>query len=103
MVALDEGFESGTLVAFNSSGPGTTWSARSAGPHTGVFSAGADDPPTNSDQRLTLTNAIAIPSGATGATLTFWHTFRFDLDYDGGVLETSTDGGATWQDVGANC
>jgi N-acetylneuraminic acid mutarotase len=33
--------------------------------------------------------------------LTFWHQYGFEAgNYDGGVLETSTDGGTTWADVG---
>jgi hypothetical protein len=31
-----------------------------------------------------------------GSTLTFWHTYEFDECFDGGTLEISTDGGATW-------
>jgi len=33
-------------------------------------------------------------------TLSFWHYFETDPAYDGGVVEISTDGGATWQDLG---
>ncbi|MGH8945013.1 MAG: Ig-like domain-containing protein, partial [Acidimicrobiia bacterium] len=31
--------------------------------------------------------------------LTFWHRFDTEPNFDGGVLEVSSDGGATWQDV----
>jgi hypothetical protein len=31
--------------------------------------------------------------------LTFWHRFLFEDGYDGGVLEVSTNAGATWVDV----
>jgi subtilisin family serine protease len=31
--------------------------------------------------------------------LIFWHRFRFEPGFDGGVLEVSTDGGGTWQDI----
>jgi subtilisin family serine protease len=31
--------------------------------------------------------------------LVFWHRYRFEPDFDGGVLEVSTDGGDTWEDV----
>jgi subtilisin family serine protease len=34
-----------------------------------------------------------------GSLLTFWHRFRFEPDFDGGVLEVSTDDGATWTDI----
>jgi hypothetical protein len=53
-----------------------------------------------SDQQLTLINPV-VPTA--GSTLTFWHAFGFEnTDYDGGVLEATTDGGATWQDMGPN-
>jgi hypothetical protein len=32
--------------------------------------------------------------------LIFWHRYTFETGFDGGVLEISTDGGATWVDVG---
>jgi hypothetical protein len=35
--------------------------------------------------------------------LSFWHTFQFETgsqDFDGGVLEVSTNDGGSWQDVG---
>ena len=35
------------------------------------------------------------------STLTFWHQYKTEYDYDGGVIEISTDGGATWNDLGA--
>ncbi|MGQ0805505.1 MAG: Ig-like domain-containing protein [Actinomycetota bacterium] len=33
--------------------------------------------------------------------VSFWHRFGFEEDFDGGVLEVSTDGGRTWTDVEA--
>jgi hypothetical protein len=35
-----------------------------------------------------------------GDRLAFWHTFQLELGYDGAVIEVSTDGGATWSDLG---
>ncbi len=32
--------------------------------------------------------------------LTFWHTYAFEPNYDGAVIEISTDGGLNWQDLG---
>ena len=34
------------------------------------------------------------------STLTFWHLHYFEGSFDGSVLELSTDGGVTWQDLG---
>jgi hypothetical protein len=48
-----------------------------------------------------------LKAGPGGVTLTFQHTFSFEIagtganeqPFDGGVIEISTDAGATWQDV----
>jgi hypothetical protein len=44
---------------------------------------------------------LLSPPLALSATsrLSFWHRFFFESSFDGGVLEVSTDGGATWTDV----
>ena len=34
------------------------------------------------------------------AALSFWHDFFLESGWDGGVVEISTDGGATWKDLG---
>jgi hypothetical protein len=44
---------------------------------------------------------ISIPANAGHVRLSFWHIFDFEPGYDGGVLEISTDGGQTWQDLGS--
>lgn len=46
---------------------------------------------------------LASPPVALGpkSRLAFWHRFEFEDGFDGGVLEVSTDGGATWVDVAA--
>src|SRR5207253_8095667 len=96
-----EGFESGTLGLFHSDGsPG--WSAATGNPHTGVYSAYAPDVGYVSDQRLTLNTPINVRWNAIAPTLTFWHSYDFDIEgttaWDGGVLEISTDG-SSWQDA----
>ena len=43
---------------------------------------------------------IAPPQKLSGTShLIFWHRFQFEDGFDGGVVEVSTDGGATWVDV----
>jgi tartrate-resistant acid phosphatase type 5 len=100
---LFEGFESGTLGAFSSAVPtcapgGCGWIAATS-PHSGTYSAFAPDGAGVSDQQLVSTNAIAIPPDAAGASLSFWHKYDFEYgsqSYDGGVVEVSTDNGASW-------
>ena len=102
---LVEGFETGSLNSFSSTGtPG--WTVVTTAAHSGGHSAFAPDPATITDQRLTLNNAIPIGATAISATLSFWQHYDFETSggnfYDGGVLETSTNGGANWADAGAN-
>ena len=105
---LSEGFESGSLGQFTSTvvtcvGGGCGWGASTVSPHTGTYSAFAPNVSNVSDQRLILTNPV-LP--IVGSTLTFWHSYNFEntggFYFDGGVLEASTNGGATWQDMGPN-
>ena len=113
-----EGFETG-MGAFTAGsagptpGPGQGWGVSTNGgagwtAHSGIAMAFAPDSVVGiKDRRLTTSSPINIPVGAASATLSFWH--RYDLAISGypysvpnaGVLETSTDGGATWQDVSA--
>lgn len=44
-----------------------------------------------------LTRAFVVP---TGAQLSFWHTYSLESGGDGAVIEISTDGGATFVDLG---
>ncbi len=99
-----EGFESGTLGQFTSvvaqcESGSCAWSPSSATPHSGTWSAFARNFDTISDVQLTLTGTVVPESGS---TLTFWHRYSLEGSFDGGVLEASTDGGATWTDMGSN-
>jgi hypothetical protein len=111
VVALSEGFEAGTLGAFTQTViitstttpvPTPGWASVAANPHSGTRSAFAPDPDRTTDSRLATINGINIPAGVSTATLTFWHRFAFENLFDGGVLEVSTDNGATWADADAN-
>ncbi|RZM03421.1 MAG: hypothetical protein EOO88_56540, partial [Pedobacter sp.] len=59
----------------------------------GVNSVGA------SDFRIATTNPIAM--GAAPPTFTFWGNYNTEDGWDGGVVEISTNAGATWLDLGA--
>jgi lysyl endopeptidase len=53
---------------------------------------------TITDSRLWTTDPIMVGKGS---LLTFWHLYQFEGDnFDGAVLEISTDGGSTWDDLG---
>lgn len=55
-----------------------------------------------SDQTLTTTNPIVLPaSPAAFTTFSFWHRYITESGFDGCVVEITTNGGATWQDLGA--
>ncbi len=102
--ALNEGFENALGVFTSTVGTcvpgGCGWnSVTTPGPHSGTRSAFAPDLGNISDQYLTSINPITIPAAAPGAFLSFWHDYELEETYDGGVLEVSTDGGTTWQDV----
>lgn len=48
-------------------------------------------------QTLATTNAITLP--ANQSALSFMHWYNTESGYDGGVVEISTNGGTTWQDL----
>ena len=67
--------------------------------YSGAHFLYADDFPDDiSDSFAAMNNSVTLPSGA---YLHFNHAFGFeDLDWDGGWLEYSTNGGSTWNDAG---
>jgi Zn-dependent metalloprotease len=54
------------------------------------------------DSAIAMTSSVAIPAGA---RLQFNHSYGFERDgagnWDGGVIEYSTDGGTSWLDAGS--
>ncbi len=52
------------------------------------------------DFNLATTNAIALD--AVAPTFSFWHNYNTEATWDGGVVEISTNGGATYTDLGPN-
>ena len=63
-------------------------------PTTSYFSS---EPATVKDDYL-LTSSVLVPANA---VLTFWHTYQMETGYDGSVIEISTDGGITFNDLGS--
>lgn len=101
--AYSYGFESGAS-GWTSDGTGNTWALSGALPHGGTQSYFAADPATVTDQHL-VSPPITLPAGQQPQTLQFWHNRDIEAQtsgtacYDGGILETSTNGGSTWTQV----
>ncbi len=70
---------------------------------SGVVNFWGHDHPDIADSVVEMTGDVAIP--ATGALMQFNHAYFFENNstsfFDGGVVEYSTNGGATWLDAGS--
>jgi subtilisin family serine protease len=114
-VVVNENFDSVTppalppdWVATNAEGPPPLWVTSNSGvpipsADTPPNAAFIDDPAVVSDKRLDSLPLFLFP---TFFSLTFRHNFNLEassedpnLGFDGGVLEISTDGGNTFQDI----
>jgi hypothetical protein len=105
--SYSDDFESGapgwTVDTKLNTAPSMTWQLFSPDPFatsgTTVWytdaNAGDASGPTTKDVRLVSPEQL----GSNSTHLTFWHRYNTELGFDGGVLEVSTDGGASWQDV----
>jgi hypothetical protein len=95
-------------LATNALGPPPLWVTSDSGlptppADTPPNAAFIDDPAVVSDKRL---DSLHFPLSAVSVQLTFSHNFNLEasdidpnLGFDGGVLEMSTDGGNTFQDI----
>jgi hypothetical protein len=102
-VLLSQNFEAGAGGWTHSAATGTdTWAIWSTNVHGGSAAFHANDPTTRSDQRL-VSPAVTLPTGQAPLTLRFWNRqvmeSRTDGCNDGGILEVTTDGGATWAQI----
>jgi hypothetical protein len=67
--------------------------------HSGShFLYGNDSPGAITDTSVAMTNNVSIPPGA---FLHFAQAYGFEVDFDGGVVEYSTNSGASWTDAGS--
>ncbi|MDQ1347848.1 MAG: family serine peptidase, partial [Acidobacteriota bacterium] len=103
-VLYDYGFEAGAS-GWTHSGTGDSWAIAATNPHSGTSQFHAGDPGAVSDQRL-VSPAVVLPTGQDPVVLKFWHVPDLEASgatacYDGGILEVSTNGGATWTQVPA--
>ena len=74
----------------------TAWAIVDTDSHSPSHSWFSADEPDVKDQRFESVAAAAI---GPVSFLSFWHRFDFETNWDGGVLEYSTDGGTTWFDI----
>jgi Metallo-peptidase family M12B Reprolysin-like len=74
----------------------TTTAAVDTAPNT-MFTSGVGSVASNS----LISPAISLPASSSNATLSIRHAWDFEDGYDGGVLELSTDGGSTFNDITA--
>ncbi len=95
--AFFDDMESGSADWTTTGTSGTPWAQVSTMAHSGTTSWFTADEPSAKDQRVEQIADVAIPVG--GATLSFWHRYNTENNWDGGVLEFSTDGGTTWFDI----
>jgi hypothetical protein len=78
----------------------THWSITPGETHSGSHAWRIPDPGNTSDSQLWTTTPFPTQASS---RLTFWHLYQFEPGgFDGAVLEISTDGGATWSDLGSN-
>lgn len=73
------------------------WSITNNSSHSGARSWFAVDMPNTNEQYFSTMLPI-MPS--TSSKLKFWHSYNTEVNWDGGLVEVSTDNGTTWQDLG---
>lgn len=97
---MSDGFEGG-LGDWTSGGTGDNWGTVSPGYVGG--SAVSESPTGEYEINLDTWFQYNTPldlSNYQSAALTFWHTYDFEIDYDSGYVEISTDQGNNWQTLG---
>ncbi len=74
------------------------WGQTASDSNSPVTSWFVADISTKSDSVLLMPTQSGLPADS---ELRFWHRIDAENNYDGGVLEYTTDGGANWNDAGA--
>ena len=102
-VVYQYGFEAGAS-GWTHSGTADSWALSTTNPHSGTSLFHANDPTSVSDQRL-VSPAVVLPTGENPIVLRFWHVPVMEVNgagcWDGGIVEVSTNAGATWTQVPA--
>jgi len=91
---INDNRDGSTIGGFATTGGWSASSAKSASPTHSWFATESSSP---SNIKLT-SSAFLLPDQS---TLSFNHYFNTENTYDGGVVEISTNGGTTWQDLGS--
>ncbi|MBI5372453.1 MAG: M36 family metallopeptidase [Sphingobacteriales bacterium] len=93
-----------TAIAPNWTAASTTanvWATSGAAVHSAPLAFFSPDPALTSDQTLRTTGTFVLPSGPSAfSRLSFWHRYTTESNWDGCVVEISTNGGGSWSDLG---
>lgn len=76
------------------------WQLRIGNTFTGQLALSARNPDVVTDQIMVLKDAVLLDGENPG--LLFWQLYRTEADFDGGILEISTDDGDTWTYITAD-
>lgn len=82
-------------------GTAATWNTSTAQSHSAPSSfteSPGGNYPNNADLNMTLTTSLNVAANPV-VTLSFWHRYATELDYDFCYVEVSNDGGLNWQNV----
>ncbi len=95
---LDDDVESGNL-GWTAQSP---WAITTEASHSPTHSW-TDSPGSNysNNRNISLTSPALDLSGYEGVTLSFWHIYDMEPNWDYGYVEYSTNGGGTWTQVAA--
>jgi uncharacterized repeat protein (TIGR01451 family) len=76
------------------------WEVSTAQANSGTNAWFATDSPEESDFILEKKNSFYVPPSAEKPVLRFYHWYDTEWGFDGGIVEVSTDFGATWEVIG---
>jgi hypothetical protein len=76
------------------------WVSSNAQSHSAPNSFFTSDLTTVNEQILVTTNSLSLP--ASPLKMSFWGYINSETSWDGGVVEISTNGGGSWNDLGSS-
>jgi hypothetical protein len=89
---------SGWTTARTGTTPPAFWATTTTSPDTAPNVAFTNGVPSIASNSL-ISPSITLPAAGSGATISIRHAWNFEGGFDGGVLELSTDGGTTFNDI----